>query len=105
MNHKRLNKDQPLVEKCVDILLRAKETNKSWFRSDRVFSVGMVWFIETREGIDIGPYNSKKEAQRQIEAVVRMVATLEVVSHREVSSLRDNPATRTRSAGTKVIPI
>ena len=57
--------------------VRAGESNKTWSRSDRVFSVGMAWFIATREGIDIGPFNSKKEAQQHTNRVVSLLSEAE----------------------------
>jgi len=57
--------------------VRAGESNKTWSRSDRVFSIGMAWFIATREGIDIGPFNSKKEAQQHTNRVVSLLSEAE----------------------------
>ena len=33
------------------------------FRSDRLFCTGDAWFFQTREGIDVGPYESQLEAE------------------------------------------
>lgn len=38
---------------------RRDETPKTWFRSHRVFRVDGEWFIHTREGIAVGPYNDR----------------------------------------------
>ena len=57
--------------------VRAGETHRRWFRSDRIFSVGMAWFIATREGIDIGPFNSRKEAKRREKHVVHFLTEAE----------------------------
>lgn len=38
---------------------RRHETPKTWFRSERVFRVDGEWFIHTREGIAVGPYQDK----------------------------------------------
>lgn len=38
---------------------RKDEEPKTWFRSERVFRVDGEWFIHTREGIAVGPYNDK----------------------------------------------
>ena len=38
---------------------RRDETPKTWFRSERVFRVDGEWFIHTREGIAVGPYQDK----------------------------------------------
>lgn len=42
--------------------VREGESANNWARSSRYFSVGSVWFFATREGIDVGPFESKKEA-------------------------------------------
>ena len=47
--------------------VRRGESAKHWFRSERFFKVGGVWFFTTREGIDIGPYASMLEARKQLQ--------------------------------------
>ncbi len=42
---------------------RNKEEPRTWFRSERVFSVDGQWFFHTREGVDVGPYESQFEAE------------------------------------------
>ena len=43
---------------------RANEQAKVWFRSERVFLAGdNEWWFQTREGMDIGPYESQFEAE------------------------------------------
>jgi hypothetical protein len=42
--------------------VRQGESADSWARSTRYFNVGSVWFFTTREGIDVGPFENKKEA-------------------------------------------
>ncbi len=42
---------------------RKDEQPRSWFRSDRLFSVDGYWYFSTREGVDIGPYDTQCEAQ------------------------------------------
>jgi hypothetical protein len=43
--------------------IRAGEDTRVWFRTNRFFNVGAVWFFATREGIDVGPYESKGSAE------------------------------------------
>jgi len=38
---------------------RDDDAQKTWFRSERVFRVDGEWFIHTREGIAVGPYQDK----------------------------------------------
>ena len=43
---------------------RNNEEQRVWFRSERVFfSNGSDWYFQTREGIDVGPYESQFEAE------------------------------------------
>ncbi len=42
---------------------RQHEDPKTWFRSDRVFLSDGQWFFHTREGVDVGPYESQFEAE------------------------------------------
>ncbi len=43
---------------------RANEDAKVWFRSERVFLTGdNDWWFQTREGVDIGPYETQFEAE------------------------------------------
>lgn len=37
------------------------------FRTNRFFSIGVNWYFSTREGIDHGPFDSKKLAELGIE--------------------------------------
>lgn len=45
-------------------VVRAGEQPRFWFRSDRYFAVDGAWYIATREQIDVGPYGSRREAER-----------------------------------------
>ena len=42
---------------------REHESMRTWFRSDRVFVTNGQWFFHTREGIDVGPYESQLECE------------------------------------------
>jgi hypothetical protein len=42
---------------------RKDEVPKTWFRSDRVFRSDGQWFFHTREGIGVGPYKTRFEAE------------------------------------------
>lgn len=43
--------------------VRCNERPRTWFRSDRVFLSDGKWFFHTREGVDVGPYDSQFEAE------------------------------------------
>ena len=42
---------------------RQDELPRTWFRSDRVFRSDGQWFFHTREGIAVGPYKTRFEAE------------------------------------------
>ena len=43
---------------------RKNEQLRIWFRSERVFPSGRdEWYFQTREGVDVGPYDSQFEAE------------------------------------------
>ena len=43
---------------------RNEEQARVWFRSERVFlSAGSEWYFQTREGVDVGPYDTQFEAE------------------------------------------
>jgi hypothetical protein len=53
---------------------RKDERLRTWFRSDRVFLSDGQWFFHTREGVDVGPYDSQFEAEIEagmLKAVIR----------------------------------
>ena len=51
-------------------IMRDGETYKLWFRSDRYFLVGNVWYFSTREKIDVGPYVSREAAEEGLELYI-----------------------------------
>jgi hypothetical protein len=42
---------------------RKGETGKTWFRTDRFFTIGTEWYAATREGHNIGPYKTRRAAE------------------------------------------
>ncbi|MEZ5559898.1 MAG: DUF6316 family protein [Pseudomonadales bacterium] len=42
---------------------RRDEKPKTWFRSERFFRSDDKWYFHTREGIAVGPYRSRFEAE------------------------------------------
>jgi hypothetical protein len=42
---------------------RKNEPVRTWFRSHRIFRSNEYWYFHTREGIDVGPFQSEFEAQ------------------------------------------
>lgn len=43
--------------------VRSNEQPRTWFRSDRVFLSNGQWYFHTREGVDVGPYDTQFEAE------------------------------------------
>ncbi|MFT7651010.1 MAG: hypothetical protein ACI9ON_000116 [Limisphaerales bacterium] len=43
---------------------RKEEAPRTWFRSERVYLLAdNAWYFRTREGVEIGPYESQFEAE------------------------------------------
>ena len=49
---------------------RLGERALRWFRRERVFASGGSWYFRTREGIDVGPYGSRFEAEIEADILV-----------------------------------
>ncbi len=45
------------------LVSRRDESSRTWFRAERVFNCNGRWYFHTREGIDVGPYESQLEAE------------------------------------------
>lgn len=43
-------------------------------RSDRFFAVNAYWFFATREGADIGPFETKSEAQTGLQNFIDFIS-------------------------------
>lgn len=68
----------PVVTGSVDVPpLRKGEQVGVWFRTSRYFAVGDAWFFATRENVDVGPYPSRSEAERDAELLLRRLAGVE----------------------------
>jgi len=44
-----------------------------WFRSSRVFASNEFWYFHTREGVDMGPYDSQFEAEIEAEMLKELL--------------------------------
>jgi Domain of unknown function (DUF6316) len=58
---------------------RSGEPPRPHFRSDRVVLVNGAWFIDTREGIDVGPYATREAAEVAAQALGEMLAGVDDV--------------------------
>ena len=43
--------------------VRYGEEQKHWYRSNRFFQVDGIWFFSTREGLDVGPFDTERDAR------------------------------------------
>jgi len=57
----------------VRTLNRDGEAVKLWFRTDRVFYQSGAWYISTREGIDVGPYEDAITARRDAARLIELL--------------------------------
>ncbi|TDJ24316.1 MAG: hypothetical protein E2O54_05625 [Gammaproteobacteria bacterium] len=57
---------------------RTKEEKRTWFRAERIFNCNGEWYFHTREGIDVGPYDS------QLEADIEAAMLRELIRHASV---------------------
>jgi hypothetical protein len=48
-----------------------QDSTRTYFRSDRFFSVGDQWYFTTREFGDKGPYESREKAEEALAAFLR----------------------------------
>ena len=53
--------------------VRGGETYKRWYRAERFFQVDGVWFFATREGIDVGPFDSEADAKNHERQLVSLL--------------------------------
>ncbi len=56
---------------------RKNEAGKIPIRSDRLFTQHSYWYFRTREGMDIGPYDSANEALDGINGFMEFLNTAE----------------------------
>jgi hypothetical protein len=61
---------------------------RAFFRSDRVFRSNGQWFFHTREGIDVGPFQSEFEAQVE-SSILKNILQQARNRDRAVSTIRE----------------
>jgi hypothetical protein len=49
---------------------REGENRESWFRCNRFYNLKGKWFFSTREGVDFGPFESKNEAESELQLFI-----------------------------------
>jgi hypothetical protein len=53
---------------------RAGETGKVPVRSSRFFYEERCWYFRTREGADVGPYNTQKAAKKGLQDFIDFIS-------------------------------
>ncbi len=57
---------------------RKSETPRTWFRSNRVYLMGNgAWYFRTREGVEIGPYETEFEAEVEAGLLIELLKNVE----------------------------
>lgn len=51
--------------------VRAGESEKTWYRSERIFWSEAGWYFLTRENTQEGPFGSKREAEQELNYYIR----------------------------------
>lgn len=54
--------------------MRLGEIARQWLRRERIFERGGHWYFRTREGIDVGPYASRFEAEIEADILIARLA-------------------------------
>lgn len=67
---------------------RAGEPEKSWFRSNRIYNMGGQWYFTTREHQEIGPFSSRKEAERETGVFLRCLQEEGLLAAQYYTSMR-----------------
>lgn len=76
--------------------VRQGELHKPWFRGGRLFQADAQWYISTREGVVVGPFQTRRRAEhheRRIASLLESAAT-EEEAHRIIHEYNNRPAAR-----------
>jgi uncharacterized protein DUF6316 len=53
------------------MVVRAGESNKTWFRGERFLCIGGLWYFITREFTQEGPFDNRSEAELELILYIR----------------------------------
>ncbi len=53
--------------------VRDGEKDRTWYRSERVYKNKRGWYFHTREGIEVGPYGCRFDAEVDLESLVARI--------------------------------
>lgn len=62
----------------MNIKTRRGEPERLWYRNHRCFLVDGKWFFATREGENIGPFNTRTAADNAVDLYLRFTLTAKV---------------------------
>lgn len=68
---------------------RTNERPRTWFRSERVFLSDGKWYFHTREGVDVGPYESQFEAEIEAGMLKELLRERGVAGEGALSVIRE----------------
>ena len=54
--------------------VREGEKPRTWYRGERIFLNKQGWYFHTREGIEVGPYNCRFDAEMDMEVLIKNLA-------------------------------
>ncbi len=80
--------------------VRAGETPRLRYRAERFFALEGKWYFMTREGVDVGPYDSRSAAERDAVSLVRLLKECETEeqAHRAIYEFMARPVASPRGA-------
>lgn len=74
----------------------ARQGEQDWthYRVERLFSVNGTWYLSTREGIDVGPFDTEREARKHEKRLVMLLKRARTAeeAHRVIYEYNDRPA-------------
>lgn len=57
--------------------VRDGERDRTWYRTERVYRNKRGWYFHTREGIEVGPYSCRFDAEVDLESLIGRIRHLE----------------------------
>lgn len=60
-----------------DQKVRNGEQFREWYRSDRIFKKDDRWYVHTREGIEVGPYDCAFDAEIEAATLIQKLQSSE----------------------------
>ena len=67
---------------------RSDELPNDWKRTERVYNLAEQWYFRTREGINVGPYDTRFEAEIEASMIKELLRGAPV-DHRSIEIIRE----------------